>query len=143
MTRTKSNVLNDPYQDGYVVIAADTSSDLQEWTDEVTRRRMPFVAVITGMGDGAQLTCSIANLVMLPAEGHATAEVGQRMRRLMQAVLAKHRKATLFNQSAVCSGMGRLSLDTAKNLAAEIAVLTGVTLPLVPFTAQELESFAA
>ncbi len=142
MTRTRNNMLNDPKQDGYIVIAGEASADLQEWADEVTRRRMPFVAVITGSGD-TQLTCSIANLVMLPAEGHATAEVGQRLRRLMQAVLAKHRKATLFHKSTTVSAMGRISLDTAKHLAADIAVLTGVTLPLVPFTEQELEAFAA
>ncbi len=101
MTRSKRNLLNDPTQDGYIVIANESMAELQEWTDEVTRRRMPFVVVITGTGiaGGARLLCSISNLVMLPAEGYATADVGQQMRRLMQAALAKHRKATLFNQS--------------------------------------------
>ncbi|MBA3275556.1 MAG: hypothetical protein H0T72_07160 [Chloroflexia bacterium] len=137
--------LNDPFEDGFLVLDGRAPTDAEAWADEVSLRRMPFVTVITGSGQGggARVVCSIANLMTLPADGYATEDVGQRMRRLMQAALAKNRKATLFNKNATVSAIDGLSLPAAKHLAADLAALTGVSLPLTARAAIDGPGFDA
>lgn len=62
---------------------------------------------------------------------------------IASADLPQNRKATLFNKNATVSAIDGLSLPAAKHLAADLAALTGVSLPLTDRAAIDAPGGAA